>query len=84
MPDEAVDWVALAGDTPTDPAWLEDAFALLRIPSVSASEDHAADVLRCAEWLRANTSPAAATPSSYQPSANHSSWRCVPRSTRSC
>ena len=36
----------------TDVDRLEDVFALLRIPSISASEEHAADVLRCAEWLR--------------------------------
>ncbi len=47
-----VDWIALAQQTPLEPSWIDDAFALLRIPSVSADEAHADDVVRCAAWLR--------------------------------
>jgi acetylornithine deacetylase/succinyl-diaminopimelate desuccinylase-like protein len=34
-----------------DPAWLEELFAFLRVPSVSADPAHADDVVRAAEWL---------------------------------
>jgi acetylornithine deacetylase/succinyl-diaminopimelate desuccinylase-like protein len=40
------------GGTELDRSWLEDVFALLRIPSISGSDAHAGEVLRCAEWLR--------------------------------
>jgi acetylornithine deacetylase/succinyl-diaminopimelate desuccinylase-like protein len=35
-----------------DPAWLDELFEFLRIPSVSADAAHAADVLRAGEWVR--------------------------------
>jgi acetylornithine deacetylase/succinyl-diaminopimelate desuccinylase-like protein len=35
-----------------DPAWLEELFEWLRIPSVSADPAHADDVRRAGEWLR--------------------------------
>jgi acetylornithine deacetylase/succinyl-diaminopimelate desuccinylase-like protein len=35
-----------------DPAWLEELFEWLRIPSVSADPAHAGDVQRAGEWLR--------------------------------
>ena len=37
-------------ETP-DPAWLEELFGWLRIPSVSADPAHAGDVRRAGEWL---------------------------------
>ncbi|HSK16256.1 MAG TPA: M20/M25/M40 family metallo-hydrolase [Gaiellaceae bacterium] len=38
-------------ETP-DPAWLDELFEWLRIPSVSADPAHAGDVRRAGEWLR--------------------------------
>ena len=35
-----------------DPAWLEELFEWLRIPSISADQTHADDVRRAGEWLR--------------------------------
>jgi acetylornithine deacetylase/succinyl-diaminopimelate desuccinylase-like protein len=35
-----------------DPAWLEELFEYLRIPSVSADPDRTGDVRRAAEWVR--------------------------------
>jgi acetylornithine deacetylase/succinyl-diaminopimelate desuccinylase-like protein len=35
----------------TDPAWLEELFEWLRIPSVSADPAHAGDVRRAGEWV---------------------------------
>jgi acetylornithine deacetylase/succinyl-diaminopimelate desuccinylase-like protein len=35
-----------------DPAWLEELFAFLRFPSVSADPGHADDVVSAAEWVR--------------------------------
>jgi acetylornithine deacetylase/succinyl-diaminopimelate desuccinylase-like protein len=35
-----------------DPAWLEELFEWLRIPSISADPAHAGDVRRAGEWLR--------------------------------
>ena len=35
-----------------DPAWLEELFDWLRIPSISADSAHADDVRRAGEWLR--------------------------------
>jgi acetylornithine deacetylase/succinyl-diaminopimelate desuccinylase-like protein len=35
-----------------DPAWLEELFEWLRIPSISADSAHADDVKRAGEWLR--------------------------------
>jgi acetylornithine deacetylase/succinyl-diaminopimelate desuccinylase-like protein len=35
-----------------DPAWLEELFEWLRIPSISADPAHAEDVRRAGEWLR--------------------------------
>jgi acetylornithine deacetylase/succinyl-diaminopimelate desuccinylase-like protein len=35
-----------------DPAWLDELFDWLRIPSISADPAHAADVRRAGEWLR--------------------------------
>lgn len=71
MAHDTVDWVALADETAIEQSWLDDAFALLRIPSVSASEEHAGDVLRCAEWLRdyliAGGGEAALVPTKRQP-----------------
>jgi acetylornithine deacetylase/succinyl-diaminopimelate desuccinylase-like protein len=32
--------------------WMEELYALLRIPSISADPDHAGDVLRAADWVR--------------------------------
>ncbi len=37
---------------PTDPAWLDELFAYLRIPSISADPEHAGDVRRAGEWVR--------------------------------
>src|SRR5919108_6430205 len=39
-------------DAVPDPAWLEELYEWLRIPSVSADPTHAADVRRAADWLR--------------------------------
>jgi acetylornithine deacetylase/succinyl-diaminopimelate desuccinylase-like protein len=39
-------------DERLDPAWLEELYAWLRIPSISADPAHADDVRRAAEWLR--------------------------------
>jgi acetylornithine deacetylase/succinyl-diaminopimelate desuccinylase-like protein len=39
------------GEQP-DPAWLEELFEWLRIPSISADPAHAEDVRRAGEWLR--------------------------------
>jgi acetylornithine deacetylase/succinyl-diaminopimelate desuccinylase-like protein len=39
-------------DERPDPAWLEELFEWLRIPSVSADPAHADDVRRAGEWLR--------------------------------
>jgi acetylornithine deacetylase/succinyl-diaminopimelate desuccinylase-like protein len=36
---------------PTDPAWIDELAELLRIPSVSADPDRAADVVAAAEWV---------------------------------
>jgi acetylornithine deacetylase/succinyl-diaminopimelate desuccinylase-like protein len=38
-------------ETP-DPAWLEELYEWLRIPSISADPGHAQDVRRAGEWLR--------------------------------
>jgi acetylornithine deacetylase/succinyl-diaminopimelate desuccinylase-like protein len=38
-------------DERPDPAWLEELFEFLRIPSVSADPAHAADVRRAGEWV---------------------------------
>jgi acetylornithine deacetylase/succinyl-diaminopimelate desuccinylase-like protein len=38
-------------DTQPDPAWLEELFEWLRIPSISADPAHADDVRRAGEWL---------------------------------
>jgi acetylornithine deacetylase/succinyl-diaminopimelate desuccinylase-like protein len=42
-----------AVDERLDPAWLEELFEWLRIPSISADPAHADDVRRAGEWLRA-------------------------------
>jgi acetylornithine deacetylase/succinyl-diaminopimelate desuccinylase-like protein len=40
-----------SSETP-DPAWLDELFEWLRIPSISADPAHAGDVRRAGEWLR--------------------------------
>jgi acetylornithine deacetylase/succinyl-diaminopimelate desuccinylase-like protein len=39
-------------DERPDPAWLEELYEWLRIPSISADPAHAGDVQRAGEWLR--------------------------------
>jgi acetylornithine deacetylase/succinyl-diaminopimelate desuccinylase-like protein len=39
-------------DAQPDPAWLEELYEWLRIPSISADPAHAGDVQRAGEWLR--------------------------------
>jgi acetylornithine deacetylase/succinyl-diaminopimelate desuccinylase-like protein len=39
-------------DERPDPAWLEELYEWLRIPSISADASHAEDVRRAGEWLR--------------------------------
>jgi acetylornithine deacetylase/succinyl-diaminopimelate desuccinylase-like protein len=39
-------------DERPDPAWLEELFEWLRIPSISADQGHADDVRRAGEWAR--------------------------------
>jgi acetylornithine deacetylase/succinyl-diaminopimelate desuccinylase-like protein len=47
-----VDSAAVSGPETPDPAWLEELYEWLRIPSVSADPGHAEDVRRAGEWLR--------------------------------
>jgi len=43
---------SLAVSEQPDPAWLEELFEWLRIPSISADQAHADDVRRAGEWAR--------------------------------
>jgi acetylornithine deacetylase/succinyl-diaminopimelate desuccinylase-like protein len=68
---EAVNWVEAADRAAIEPRWLDEIYELLRIPSVSAGEEHAADVLRCAVWIcdyiRAGGGQADLVPTKRQP-----------------
>jgi acetylornithine deacetylase/succinyl-diaminopimelate desuccinylase-like protein len=46
-----LDWAAAADQAPIDPQWLEEIFELLRIPSISASDEHKPSVRDAADWL---------------------------------
>ena len=47
-----VDSAAVSAQERPDPAWLEELYEWLRIPSVSADPAHADDVRQAGEWLR--------------------------------
>jgi acetylornithine deacetylase/succinyl-diaminopimelate desuccinylase-like protein len=47
-----VDSAAVTAHEQPDPAWLDELFEWLRIPSISADPAHADDVQRAGEWLR--------------------------------
>jgi acetylornithine deacetylase/succinyl-diaminopimelate desuccinylase-like protein len=47
-----VDSAAVSTAETPDPAWLEELYEWLRIPSISADPAHAEDVRRAGEWLR--------------------------------
>jgi acetylornithine deacetylase/succinyl-diaminopimelate desuccinylase-like protein len=47
-----VDSAAVSRPETPDPAWLEELYEWLRIPSISADPAHADDVRRAGEWLR--------------------------------
>ena len=47
-----VDSAAVSRPETPDPAWLEELYEWLRIPSISADPAHAEDVRRAGEWLR--------------------------------
>jgi acetylornithine deacetylase/succinyl-diaminopimelate desuccinylase-like protein len=47
-----VDSAAVSTPATPDPAWLEELYEWLRIPSISADPAHADDVQRAGEWLR--------------------------------
>jgi acetylornithine deacetylase/succinyl-diaminopimelate desuccinylase-like protein len=46
-----VDSAAVTAPAQPDPAWLEELFEWLRIPSISADSTHADDVRRAGEWV---------------------------------
>jgi acetylornithine deacetylase/succinyl-diaminopimelate desuccinylase-like protein len=47
-----VDSAAVSAAETPDPAWLDELYEWLRIPSISADPSHEEDVRRAAEWLR--------------------------------